>query len=57
MRYNTTFITDRVLLLTTVEADDTSEAHTQGLETISYELGLDLRPIPYRVEYEEIDND
>lgn len=57
MRYNVQFVTDRVVLTTTVEADDEGEAHTQGLETIRYDLDLNLIPIAYQIEYEELQND
>jgi hypothetical protein len=56
MQYNVRFITDYVVLTTTVEADDEGEAHTQGLSTVQYELGLNLIPIPYQVECEELEN-
>jgi hypothetical protein len=53
MRYNVTFITDKVVLTTSVEATDEDQAHDQALATVSYELGLNLIPIRYQVEYEE----
>lgn len=58
MRYNVTFITDRVTIATTVEADDRDEAHNQGIETINYELGLNLSPDEFDdVEIENLDDD
>lgn len=54
MRYNVQFVTDQVVLTTTVEADDAGEAHTQGLATVMYELGLNLIPIRYQIETEEL---
>lgn len=54
-RYNVSFITDRTVITTTVEADDEGEAHSQGLETVKYDTGLNLVPLPYQIEYEEID--
>ena len=57
MRYNVQFITDRTVITTTVEAEDEGDAHNQGLETVSYDLGLNLIPIPYQIEYEELDNE
>jgi hypothetical protein len=54
MQYNVKFITDYVVLTTTVEADDEGEAHNQGLSMVQYELGLNLLPIPYQIEYEEV---
>jgi hypothetical protein len=53
MRYNVQFITDRTIITTTVEADDEGEAHNQALETVRYDLDLNLIPIPYQIEYEE----
>ena len=53
-RYNVQFVTEKVVLTTTVEADDESEAHDQGLATVLYELGLNLIPIRYQLETEEL---
>lgn len=55
MLYNTQFITNRVILGVTVEAQDRDDAHTRGLDTIQQELGLNLIPIRYQIEVEELD--
>ena len=55
MIYNVRFITDRTVITTTVKADDEGEAHSQALETVRYDLDLNLVPLPYRIEYEELE--
>ena len=57
MRYNVKFITDRTVITTTVEADDEGEAHNQALETVGYDLDLNLVPVSYQIEYEELDTE
>ena len=54
MLYNVSFITDRVTLTTTEEAYDTIDAHNKGLATILNELGLNLIPIRYNIQVEEV---
>lgn len=55
MQYNVRFITDRTVITTTVEADDEGDAHNQGLATVMYDLELNLIPLPYQVEFEEVE--
>ena len=55
MRYKVRFITDRIVITTTVEADDEGEAHNQALETVRYDLDLNLVPVSYQIEYEELE--
>lgn len=55
MLYNTQFVTDRVTLGVTVEALDKDDAHTKGLDAIQTELGLNLIPMRYQLEVEELD--
>jgi len=52
--FNVTFVTDRVSLITTVEAEDRGDAHTKALAEISEYLGLDLVPVRYQLEVEEV---
>lgn len=53
MLYNTTYTTNRVVLITTVDAQTDTEAYIVGLDTIYKELGLDLTPIRHQYEIEE----
>ena len=54
MLYNVAFTTGRVTLTTTEEAEDTIDAHNKGLATILNELGLNLIPIRYYIQVEEV---
>jgi hypothetical protein len=54
MLYNVAFITDRVTLSTTEEAEDSTDAHNRGLATILRELGLNLIPMRYNIHVEEV---
>lgn len=51
--FNVSFITDRVIVSTTVEADSDTEAHDKALEEVRSYLGLDLVPVRYQVEIEQ----
>jgi hypothetical protein len=52
--FNVSFITDRVIVSTTVEADDDTEAHDKALEEVRGYLGLDLIPVRYQIEVERV---
>jgi len=56
--YNASYVTDAVALITTIEAEDESEAHDLGFERIADELGLNLitNKIRYQIEIEELEN-
>lgn len=57
MLYNVTFITDRVILTTTEDAEDSTDAHNRGLATILQELGLNLIPMRYQLEVEQLETE
>jgi hypothetical protein len=52
--FNVSFVTDRVIVSTTVEANDDTDAHNKALEEVRYYLGLDLVPVRYQIEVEQI---
>ena len=52
--FNVSFVTDRVIVSTTVEANDDTDAHNKALEGVRYYLGLDLVPVRYQIEVEQI---
>jgi hypothetical protein len=52
--FNVSFVTDRVIVSTTVEANDDTDAHDKALEEVRYYLGLDLVPVRYQIEVEQI---
>ena len=56
MLYNATYTTNRVVLITTIEAEDTTEAHDLGVEAIAEDLGINLitEKIRYQIEVEEV---
>lgn len=56
MLYNTSFVLDRVILTTTVDAEDESSAHDLGVEAIADELGINLisERVRYQIEVEEV---
>jgi hypothetical protein len=53
MLYNTDFIMDRLIVSTTVEAEDTGDAHSRALSLIYDELGIDLVHHRYQIQVEE----
>ena len=57
MRYNTTFTTDSVSLITTVDAEDEGDALSAGLARVLYDLGLNLIPIRCQVDIEQVFED
>lgn len=56
MLFNASYITDRVVLITTVDAEDESDAHNLGVETIAEELGINLISdrVRYQIEIERV---
>jgi hypothetical protein len=52
--FNVTFVLETFTINTTVEAQDRNHAHSLGLELIATETGLNLIPIRYQIEIEEI---
>ena len=52
--FNVSFITDRVIVSTTIEAGDDTEAHDKALEEVRDYLGLDLIPVRYQIEVERV---
>jgi hypothetical protein len=52
--FNVSFVTDRVIVSTTVEANDDTDAHNKALEEVRDYLGLDLVPVRYQIEVEQI---
>jgi hypothetical protein len=52
--FNVSFITDRVIVSTTVEAGNDTDAHDKALEEVRYYLGLDLVPVRYQIEVEQV---
>tara|TARA_B110000503_G_scaffold105975_1_gene158206 strand:+ start:251 stop:427 length:177 start_codon:yes stop_codon:yes gene_type:complete len=57
MRYNTTFTTDSVSLITTVDAEDEGDALSAGLARVLDDLGLNLIPIRCQVDIEQVFED
>lgn len=55
MEYNVSFVTDTAVITTSVRAEDEGDAHDFALDVIREDLGLNLIPIRYQIEIEEID--
>jgi hypothetical protein len=52
--FNVSFITDRVIVSSTVEAENKTDAHDKALEEVRDYLGLDLVPVRYQIEVERV---